>query len=475
MGSSTSVRLLLLLAAVGCADWIAPVELGGGPCEDSTDCESGVRCHAGTCLSQPRFCNGDGQIQKGEDCDDGNDDDRDGCTNDCFLPRCGDGIVRRDRAPGEDGFESCDPAADNGTAFCRADCRLMPWPATVVTGRRFTALIQGEEIWVLGYENLRTGLARLRPPLPVLDIIPGKARSLIFAADRHDFYSIDLGLTSSEPREEPEPFSVVPTQDLGLPWGSMQVHQLKSGFNGRTRIRQCFLDEEGRAHCLGHNACGQATGEPSEDAAELQEVVPGQAFRALAVNWWASCGLTIHNEVLCWGDLLGSGPLVEDLGDPCLVTGFHGVPTTRPIKAISAGGTSFIALTETGKVLQWGRWVDGSSTPVELEGDAEVQPVTLAGAATQIVSGEDTHCALLEDGKVSCWGRYNGDPEETTPTVFTDLPRIRELGRGVYRSRHFCAREAERSLYCWGEGAHGMLGDGGDEDQELPVYVTVLP
>src|SRR6185295_12236503 len=37
----------------------------------------------------------------GEDCDDGNTVDTDGCHNDCTLPQCGDGIV--------DPNETCDP------------------------------------------------------------------------------------------------------------------------------------------------------------------------------------------------------------------------------------------------------------------------------------------------------------------------------------------------------------------------------
>ncbi len=36
---------------------------------------------------------GDGTLQGGEECDDGNDVDADGCESDCTLPRCGNGIV----------------------------------------------------------------------------------------------------------------------------------------------------------------------------------------------------------------------------------------------------------------------------------------------------------------------------------------------------------------------------------------------
>ena len=51
-------------------------------------------CQGATC--------GDGVVQAGlEECDDGNDDDSDGCLTSCRLARCGDGFVQT-------GLEECD-------------------------------------------------------------------------------------------------------------------------------------------------------------------------------------------------------------------------------------------------------------------------------------------------------------------------------------------------------------------------------
>ncbi|HIE72357.1 MAG TPA: DUF4215 domain-containing protein, partial [Planctomycetes bacterium] len=43
----------------------------------------------------PLSC-GDGIVAGDEQCDDGNINDRDGCTNACELARCGDGLRRSD-------------------------------------------------------------------------------------------------------------------------------------------------------------------------------------------------------------------------------------------------------------------------------------------------------------------------------------------------------------------------------------------
>jgi cysteine-rich repeat protein len=62
---------------------------------------------------------GNGIVETGEQCDDGNTVQADGCHNDCLLPRCGDGVT--------DLGEECDSGADNSNTrpdACRTDCRL---------------------------------------------------------------------------------------------------------------------------------------------------------------------------------------------------------------------------------------------------------------------------------------------------------------------------------------------------------------
>ena len=62
-------------------------------------------------------CNLDGIIDEGEECDDGNPDPADACTNLCRQARCGDGVVRIDLDPGVADYEACEPTLDS-------DCSL---------------------------------------------------------------------------------------------------------------------------------------------------------------------------------------------------------------------------------------------------------------------------------------------------------------------------------------------------------------
>jgi cysteine-rich repeat protein len=86
--------------------------------------DSGEQCDDGNSLDSdgctiacklPRC--GDGALQKGEECDDGNAYNADACSNACKRPSCGDAIVQEG--------EQCDEGGNNSDYLansCRSDC-----------------------------------------------------------------------------------------------------------------------------------------------------------------------------------------------------------------------------------------------------------------------------------------------------------------------------------------------------------------
>ena len=85
------------------------------PCDMDNVCDPGEE--AGTCADCLNC--GNGQVDDGEACDDGNADNTDDCVN-CNLPACGDGFIQ--------GTEVCDDGAANSDDWakdehCKADCR----------------------------------------------------------------------------------------------------------------------------------------------------------------------------------------------------------------------------------------------------------------------------------------------------------------------------------------------------------------
>ncbi len=84
-------------------------------------CDMNGKCDPGEDTATCTDCTscGNGEVDNGEECDDGNDDNTDACVS-CNRPRCGDGFVQT-------GIETCDDGDDNSDAWsmaghCKLDC-----------------------------------------------------------------------------------------------------------------------------------------------------------------------------------------------------------------------------------------------------------------------------------------------------------------------------------------------------------------
>ncbi|MGB0592546.1 MAG: DUF4215 domain-containing protein [Myxococcota bacterium] len=119
-----SARLASLVATLtlvasglhGCADEVIcgdGIVAGDEACDDGDDDDT----NGCTTLCTLPVC-GDGfhQPTMGEECDDGDPDDHDDCLSNCRLARCGDGVVSES--------EACDDANQNDHDACTAQCAL---------------------------------------------------------------------------------------------------------------------------------------------------------------------------------------------------------------------------------------------------------------------------------------------------------------------------------------------------------------
>jgi cysteine-rich repeat protein len=87
--------------------------------EGFEQCDDGNRINDDGCTNEctVAVC-GDGILQpEFEECDDGNRNNNDDCLNTCFLAYCGDGFIRT-------GFEECDDANSDNTDLCLNDCKF---------------------------------------------------------------------------------------------------------------------------------------------------------------------------------------------------------------------------------------------------------------------------------------------------------------------------------------------------------------
>jgi alpha-tubulin suppressor-like RCC1 family protein len=146
-------------------------------------------------------------------------------------------------------------------------------------------------------------------------------------------------------------------------------------------------------------------------------------------------------------------------------------PAGPALAEIDVGTKHACLRKQDGSVLCWG------STRSALMG-AEVgddvpprqtkpKPVSGLPKAKQLSIEGEYSCAVTEDGKVHCWG----DPPRGLPHGVKPIGTLADVASVSVGERHACAVLSSGALHCWGSGSDGKLGNGGTEDQKLPVAV----
>ena len=110
---------IVVAIVLGCGQ--SSVEDRQPPCQTDEDCRAFGPSYANHVCNDDHRCFvdrcGDGRVQAGEECDDGNPFDNDACLTDCKTARCSDGQVQA-------GVEECDDADRDNTNGCTNLCRL---------------------------------------------------------------------------------------------------------------------------------------------------------------------------------------------------------------------------------------------------------------------------------------------------------------------------------------------------------------
>ena len=173
---------------------------------------------------------------------------------------------------------------------------------------------------------------------------------------------------------------------------------------------------------------------------------------------------------------------------PVQVVGVGGTGFLPGIATIAAGGDHTCAVTTTGAVYCWGYNFHGeigdnsttqSNVPVQVVGLGGTG--LLSGIAT-IVAGEYHTCAQTTTGGVYCWG-YNlyGQLGNNSTTESKVPVRVAGVGGSGLLSgiasiaageTHTCTVSAIGSIDCWGNNAHGELGNNSTTNSLVPVEVT---
>jgi alpha-tubulin suppressor-like RCC1 family protein len=271
---------------------------------------------------------------------------------------------------------------------------------------------------------------------------------------------------------------------LGLVAGVLAFHAPSAGATAADSVsvgavHACILTAAGGVKCWGYNGTGMLGDGTKHD--RLKPVsVSGLSSGVADVQaaWDHTCALTDGGGVKCWGHNgdgeLGDGTKIQRL----VPVSVDGLP--NGVSAISLGFDSGCALTTGGGVKCWGyngngQLGDGTRTTRKIP----VNVFGLSSGVAAIAAGWDHTCALLNSGGVMCWGdNAHGEVGNGTHTDALKPVSVSGLASGVAAVSagfdHTCALLNSGSMKCWGNNATGELGDGTAKSRKQPVSVHGL-
>jgi cysteine-rich repeat protein len=508
---------------------------GNGVVEGEEECDDGNDDNTDDCLSSciAASC-GDGFAYLAEeDCDDGDGQDDNACRNSCVPAACGDGVVRTDLAEGDDGFEGCDDGNEVNTDNCLPRCV----PARCGDGVVREDLAEGaegfEECDDGNQDDNDDCQNDCTPPFVLANRIAAGSHLTCYISRTGRLYCWGVNSSGVLGHGTREQVNYQPTEVHGnhrftavaagsggcgvtvggavLCWGTNNTGQVGDGttfirdvptpvagvnmpFSPQTGSFTCMGSGPQRhVYCWGSNTSCQVGCGLDNPVLRPHRIAELQGVQMVATSHSThACAVQQNGMVMCWG-ANGSGQVGQggfsETAEPSNVLGI-----IAPVIDISAGGRHTCAVTEGGVVQCWGSsYTRSNCSSHNLRGIATANRCNELSPARKVAAGQYHTCVIMNDGTVRCVGnngageRGNGERwivnnnAEFARLANQPASQVVGITNAVEISsqwQHTCVLMRQNdieSVRCWGTNYHGALGDGTNNETNVPVGPAELP
>ena len=286
--------------------------------------------------------------------------------------------------------------------------------------------------------------------------------------------------------------SPIAVQAAGTPLAGKTIVQVAAGAD-----HSLALDSDGALYAWGSNAYGQlGNGTTTNSSVPVAVKIAGTPLAGKTIIQIVAGAnhnmvLTSDGAVYTWGwnyhGQLGNNTKTNS--NTIVAVQTIGTPLAgKKIVKIAAGQGHSLALTDDGRVYTWGR-NDTGQLGNNATTDAMLPvAVTVTGTPMnnktiiEIASGARHSLAIDSSGKVYAWG-HNGSGQlgnNSTVNALTPVAvqapadkNIIQVSGSGWLGASSSALASDGTVYSWGRGFDGQLGDGTNNDSYVPVITTI--
>ncbi|MDL2327455.1 hypothetical protein LJC64_02185, partial [Ruminococcaceae bacterium OttesenSCG-928-A11] len=282
------------------------------------------------------------------------------------------------------------------------------------------------------------------------------------------------------------------------------VAKLAGGLEGLT-VKQvsagdtstCAIASDDNVYCWGYGTYGQlgngsnSTSDVPVPVAKIAGGLEGLSIKQISTGGEDTCAIASDGNLYCWGSgwygKRGNGSSSTS-NIPVSVSKLSGGLAGLTIKQVSVGNEHICAITSDNNAYCWGGEGTNSGvigSDISTSSNIPVPVAKLTGGlegltVKQISAGYSHTCAIASDDNVYCWGygTYGELGNGSNSTSDVPVPVLRLPGglegltvEKISSEGTTCTIVSSKDVYCWGSGNSGELGNGHNENSNIPVKV----